>query len=175
MGCEPSKALQTLMDVDAVIVQLGGRVQFADFYEIEHDHVFRVVLAFCADYEIAQDATQEAFARAFSRWRRVSQHPSPQGWVITTAFNYVRRGRRRRVAVSAPPQVVQSPSGDRLDVTRSLLALPPRQRQAVVLFHIADQPIEAVAELMGISTGAVKSHLDRARKSLRSTLEESDV
>lgn len=150
-------------------------MEFADFYKIEHDAVFRAVLAFCADYQAAQDATQEAFARAFSRWRRVSRHPSPRGWIVRTAFNHVRHERRPRELLAGSTQVQAGPSGDRLDVTRSLLALPLRQRQAAVLFHIADQPLEVVAELMGISTGAVKSHLDRARKALRSSLEEGHV
>ena len=61
--------------MDAVVfTAIGVRVLFEDFYESEHDHVFRATLAFCGDREVARDATQEAFARAYSRWRRLRKH-----------------------------------------------------------------------------------------------------
>ncbi|MGH2756036.1 MAG: RNA polymerase sigma factor [Actinomycetota bacterium] len=133
------------------------------------------MLAFCGDRDLAQEGTQEAFTRAYSRWRRLRKDESVVGWIITTAINHTKRSFRRRKGDMELPAPDSDPSGDRLDVARALLALPTRQRQAVVLFHIADQPIGAVAELMGISEGPVKSHLDRARKSLRSALEVKHV
>ena len=154
---------------------VGGGVPFEEFYEAEHDRVFRAVLAFCGNRDVAQEATQEAFTRAFSRWRRLRRNGSAVGWVITTAINHTRRSFRRRDRDVEVPHPKPDSASDRIDVARALLVLPARQRQAVVLFHIADQPIAAVAELMGISEGAVKSHLDRARKTLRAVLEVKHV
>ena len=48
-----------------------------------------------------------------------------------------------------------------------------RQRLAVVLHYLDDRPIPEVAHVMGISEGAVNSHLHRARETLRSLLGEA--
>ena len=90
---------------------------------------------------------------------------------MTTAMNHARRSSRSYSASVFSPTDRPGPSGDRVDIARALLSLPERQRQAVILFHIADQPISAVAELMGVSEGSVKTHLSRARKVLRDLLE----
>lgn len=50
-------------------------------------------------------------------------------------------------------------------------SLPERQRQAVVLHYLVDSPLVAVADAMGISEGAVKAHLFKARAALRGRLE----
>ena len=49
--------------------------------------------------------------------------------------------------------------------------LPIRQRTAVALFYQGDMSIVEISHLMGISEGAVNSHLNRARRSLKETLE----
>jgi RNA polymerase sigma-70 factor (ECF subfamily) len=58
-----------------------------------------------------------------------------------------------------------------VDVLAALRSLPERQRQAVVLHYLTDCPVATVAEVMGVSEGAVKAHLFKARAALRSGLE----
>jgi RNA polymerase sigma-70 factor, ECF subfamily len=149
---------------------------FEEFYGAEFDRVFDSAFAFSGDRDAATDATQEAFARAFARWRRLSRKEWAGGWVTTTALNVLRR-RFRNAARSLTP-VDDRASHDmhgRVDLLRALRSLPVRQREAAVLFYIADLPLHAVADTMGISDGAVKSHLARARESLRVSLEERDA
>ncbi len=149
------------------------RLKFEDFYAAEFDRVLNSAFAFSGDRDAATDATQEAFARAFARWRRLSRQEWAGGWVTTTALNVLRH-RYRDTARSQVP-VDERPSHDahgRVDLLRALRALPIRQREAAVLFYVADLPLHAVAETMGISDGAVKSHLARAREGLRVKMEE---
>ena len=148
---------------------------FEDFYAAEFDRVLDCAFAFSGDRDAAADATQEAFARAFARWRRLSRQEWAGGWVTTTALNVLRR--RYRDAARSQAPVDDGTSYDahgRVDLLRALRALPVRQRQAAVLFYVADLPLHAVAEAMGVSDGAVKSHLARAREGLRVNLEEHD-
>lgn len=161
--------------MEAVITYVGATVRFEDFYEREHDGVFRAVLAFCGDREVARDATQEGFARAYGRWRRLRTQAWAAGWVMTTAMNHSRRALRSRPGPIAERLAAPGPNADRVDLSRALLLLPEKQRQAFILFHIGDHPIATVAELMGVSDGAVKTHLDRARKNLRAPLEVKHV
>jgi RNA polymerase sigma factor (sigma-70 family) len=77
-----------------------------------------------------------------------------------------RRVRELKTAVpeSSPAQEVD------VDVLTAVERLSMQQRAAVLLTYWADLPVDAVAEQMGISTGAVKRHLARARKHLQEWL-----
>lgn len=127
--------------------------------------------------EVALDATQEAFTRAFVRWRRLRRHDWAGGWVMTTALNLCRRRGRAPIPVgrAEPATTAPDPTGERVDLQRALATLPARQRQAAILHYLGDLPVSAVAELMQISESAVKSHLHSARGALRRNLEVTDA
>lgn len=150
---------------------------FDEFYRGSFDRVFAATYAWSGDRELARDATQEAFARAYARWNRLQREAWTLGWVTTTAINVCRRQRRKtanEVHANAP-EVQTSVRGAtvRMDVLLALQKLPPRRRQAVVLKYLADYPISTVAELMKISEGAVKSHIAKAKEALRGFLATS--
>lgn len=155
-------------------------LDFEAFCRSEYEHVFRGACLATGDPEIASDATQEAFKRAFVRWRRLSKEPWVGGWVMTTALNLCRRElrsrsqSRKRLAFGDAVDT-REPTGDRVDVLKALAALPFRQRQAVILYYWGDLSTSVVAQLMGLSEGAVRAHLAHARKRLRETLEVIDA
>ena len=62
---------------------------------------------------------------------------------------------------------------ERSAIFKALRDLPDRQRQALVLRYYADLSEAQIAEMMGISKGAVKSHTARGMSSLRALLEEA--
>jgi RNA polymerase sigma factor (sigma-70 family) len=68
---------------------------FVDCYQTHYRRLIRALELSGADHATAQDVAQEAFARAFARWRSVSKGTNPAGYVYTTAFRLFRRGRRR--------------------------------------------------------------------------------
>lgn len=143
--------------------------KFEDFCQSEYESVYRACFAFCGSRELALDATQEAFGRAYARWQRLNKQQWAGGWVMTTALNVARRALRRRPHLTPDPR-----SADdldlRVDVLEALKGLSLKQRQAVVLYYLADLPVAAVADLMNASEGSVKTHLSRARAALGSTL-----
>lgn len=148
-----------------------GKHDFSEFYATSFRRVSSAVRAFCGDAEVAHEATQEAFARAYARWARLKDSEWPQAWVTTTAFNLSRRHHRRRWFSGAGEEAEQGPTSDRLDLLGALRAIPERQRRAIVLHYLLDLPVAAVAELMGVSEGAIKAHLHKGRAALRSALE----
>jgi len=133
-----------------------------------------MVLA-CGDRAVAEDATQEAFARALERWSRLRDRPRVAGWVATTALNVARRSlRRRRGPASegaADVRVVCADPDEAGEVQAAVRALPRRQREAVVLHYAMDLPVAEVARLMRCAEGTVKAHLWKARAALRSRVE----
>jgi RNA polymerase sigma factor (sigma-70 family) len=146
-------------------------MRFEDFYGANRDRVFRTVsVALAADADPGE-ATAEAFVRAYVRWRSVSRHPNPVGWVVKTALNYQRsRWRRPRLGFRLP--VIVEPPGEPLEPTivRELRRLPERQRQVVVLRFLCDLSTEQTADVLGIASGTVTAHVHRAIETLRTTL-----
>lgn len=135
------------------------------------------MLLVTGDIEIAHDAADEACARAFLHWSRVSAMASSTGWTCRVAFNVVRRrGRRdrmeqailrRRTAEPAMP----APAGEAWEAVRGL---PTRQRTAVVLRYVADLTESQVADAMGVTRSTVSSALAAAHRSLGRLLADED-
>jgi DNA-directed RNA polymerase specialized sigma24 family protein len=100
---------------------------FEDFYKVEFERVYRAVYLTTGDREGALDASQEAFKRAYVRWRRLSRKRWAGGWVMTTALNAYRetRGRRREsVTAEAALTATSGPGPERLDVVDGMRRLP---------------------------------------------------
>jgi len=133
--------------------------------------VYRAAFALCGDRELAQDAAQEAFARALARWGRLRDEPWAAGWVMTTALNVTRRALRRRTP-APPPPARRLDVDTLLDVRVTIRTLPRRQQTAVVLYYLAGLPVAEVAGAMGCREGTVRAHLARARASLARGLGE---
>ena len=144
--------------------------EFDDFYRSEFEPVRRAVYLLSGDAQLAEDATQEAFARALARWRRVRAHPVPGGWVTTTAMNVARRQLRRRHEPAVLEPIAEPNGIDAVAVRHAIRALPPRQQEAVALHYLLDMPVAAVASAMGVDAGTVKTHLSRARAALAEAL-----
>jgi RNA polymerase sigma-70 factor (ECF subfamily) len=138
---------------------------FRALYEREFGRVCRAVYLLAGDRPLAEDATQEAFARALARWRRVGAHPSPAGWVTTTALNVARRQLRRQPELP-PPELVAPEDEERLSLIEAVRALPARQQEAVALYYLLDLTVADTAAAMGIDEGTVKTHLARSRDAL---------
>lgn len=147
-------------------------LDFEDFFRSEFPTIFRAVALFTGSREAAEDISQEAFARAYSRWWRLHDRPWAGGWVMTTAINLCKKEHKRSAThPRVGSQHEQLGSESTVDVSRAVQALPPRQRTAVALFYLADLPLPQIAHLMQISEGSVKAHLAQARKNLRVLLE----
>jgi RNA polymerase sigma-70 factor, ECF subfamily len=146
---------------------------FRELYEREFGAVYRAAYALSGDRGLAEDATQEAFARALIRWRRLGREPWAGGWVMTTALNFTRRQMRKR----PPPAERRPPETDAealIDLRRAVRTLPARQQTAVVLHYLFGLPLEEVAGAMGCKEGTVKAHLARARGALERRLADED-
>ncbi len=149
-----------------------------DFDRFFFEHYARVVGSLrLAGGEVsdAEDAAQEAFAKAMVRWRSVSVMERPATWVYVVALRELgRRGRRREdpsgAGHVADGAVLPDHAGTVVTaavIERALRALPPRQRLAVVLRFHADLTVPEVGRAMRCSEGTVKSTLHAALGRLR--------
>jgi RNA polymerase sigma factor (sigma-70 family) len=150
---------------------------FREFYAVSKDAVFRAVLAASGDRHGAEDAVAEAYARAWSRWRQLSDHPNPTAWVVLTALNVCRsRWRRlRRELLVTPPDRTATKKAAGLEplsteIRQAIGALPRRQREVVALRLLAELSAEETGEVLGIAPATVHVHLHRALTALRADL-----
>jgi RNA polymerase sigma factor (sigma-70 family) len=148
---------------------------FAELFRIEFPRVFRTALDLVGEREAARDVTQEAFARLYQHWRKVSQYDRPGAWVRRVAIRLATSSlrslfrQRQTSELMGTPQVSE---GADSDLKRAILALPPLQRAVVVLFYFEDLPIIEISEILKVSEGAVKVRLHRGRKRLGEILGE---
>ncbi len=151
---------------------------FERWYQAEHARVITVLAAVTGDADVASEASDEAFARAYQRWDRVGAMESRSGWVYRTALNEARRRLRRRSMEQrlwrkrSDPPVVPGPTGE---LWLLVASLPARQREAVALRHVAHLTESEVAQAMSITRGTVSSTLRDAYRSLGSALEAQPV
>ena len=159
-----------------------ARAAVIEAYRAHYSRLVAAVYAATGDYGEAQDVVQEAYARALDRPRQFLAVADPQAWLRVVALNFARqRWRRRRVfdrlvrfgRVERPADTVPGLSDERVDLTRALQQLSRPTREAVVLHHLLDLPVAAVAEELGVPEGTVKARLARGRAQLKGYLDES--
>ncbi|WP_262703426.1 MULTISPECIES: SigE family RNA polymerase sigma factor [Streptomyces] len=154
---------------------------FDQFYTVTAKRLVAAVYAATGDLAEAEDAVQEAYARAWQRWDRLTAEGDPTPWVRTVALRLAvsswRRARNRMRAHfrHGPPPDLPDLAPDRVALVDALRGLKPEQRTAVVLHHLLDLPIEQVARETGVSPGAVRTRLSRARKALGSHLADPEA
>jgi len=142
-------------------------------YREHGDRLWRAVLAFTGDPDVADDAVAEAFAQALRRGRALH---SPLAWIWRAAFRIAAGGMKDRA--SGSPLLAEGryeapePASELLS---ALARLSPKQRASVVLHHYAGYPVRDVAAMLHSTEPAVRVHLSRGRKRLRKLLESVDA
>ncbi len=144
-----------------------------DFDEFFFEHYVRVVRSLVlagGGPSDAEDAAQDAFAKAMQRWGSVSVMDRPATWVYVVAVRELRRKAKRGTATP----ILEEAAPDHADgvvasevVEHALQLLAPRQRLAVVLRYHADLTVPEVSRAMRCSEGTVKSTLHTALEHLR--------
>lgn len=153
--------------------------EFDEFYVASFDRLVAQIYAMTGDRDEAQECVQEAFVRAWSHRRKLDRANAPEAWVRTTAYRLaVSRWRRTVKARREPDRALQqrgdveAVSADHVALVRALQQLPEAQRRAVVLHHVCDLPVAAVAAETGVAEGTVKARLSRGRAALLSLLSD---
>jgi RNA polymerase sigma-70 factor, ECF subfamily len=156
----------------------------AEFLDGDYRRLVAGLALVAGSHAAAEDAVQEALARAWERGRRGEQITSLSGFVAVVATNLLRSRFRRLLAERRARQRLgeglhQTPTRPeaylvatdlRVDLARALQALPRRQREAVVLHYFADLSIQDIALALGTKPGTAKGLLHRGRRSLQRQL-----
>lgn len=145
----------------------------------------RTLRHLCGDADVARDLTQEVFLRA-ARAKVRGDEPWALAWLLRVARNLLvdraRRGVHAEVPLSSVPATsvaVDDPAYARIDLetgfAQQVAGLPAAWREALMLRHMHDLPVEDVARIMDVPTGTVKTWLHRARAKLAGWGQEEDA
>jgi len=160
-----------------------GRVlddsELREFVRDDYPRLVNAVAMVTGSFASAEDAVQEALARAWIKSERGETIASLPDWVAVVAFNLSRsRWRRvlaeRRATALLPGRAPQMPSEDFVDVTRALAILPRRQREVAVMRYLLEMSTREVAQATGVGEGTVKNSLSKARAALAKQLDVVD-
>jgi RNA polymerase sigma-70 factor, ECF subfamily len=159
----------------------GGEADFEALIGPLVEPGLRLAYSMLGDRAEAEDATQEAIAKA---WRRLPQLREPgqiRPWFLAIVANQcrnVRRGRwfrTIRIPDFLQPAPPVEPDLEKIDVERALARLPVGDRQVLFMHFFLDLPVEEVAGVLGISPAAAKGRIYRACHKLRPDLLEEDL
>lgn len=156
--------------------------EFSEFAYSRWPRLVRFGYGLTGDRGYAEDLAQTALANAYAAWSRVRKADDPDAYLRRILLNSYHSGfRKRRVAEQlsdAPPDsVIADPvgrHGDRAAVLAAVAALPPRQREVVLLRFWLDLTEVQAAATLGCSVGNVKSQTARALAKLRVSAELAD-
>ena len=172
---------------DAVLVRdaLGG--DLAGF-GLLYDRYARLVRATCfdltGDSNLAEDLTHETFLRAHRALPALRTHEKFAPWLMGIAHRVGKDWQRRRarerkhlgsLAAAPQPPPARDPAAQDLEpLRRAMLKLPPKERTALHLLYLDDQPPDRAQRLLGLSRSGFYKLLDRAKKRLRKLLIEEE-
>jgi RNA polymerase sigma-70 factor (ECF subfamily) len=146
-----------------------------------HPRLFKAAFGILRDRALAEDATQRALVNVWRHFRGLRDPGSFEGWSYRILLHACYSEARRRPAwvpeADLPPgrePVAADEYGridDRDELERAFRRLSLDHRAVVVLHHLADLPLESVAEVLEVKVGTVKSRLHRAMAELRAAIE----
>jgi RNA polymerase sigma-70 factor (ECF subfamily) len=167
----------------------GDTEAFGRLVERYQDRLYNALVRFLGSAEDARDVTQDTFLQALTKLRTFRRESAFYTWLYRIGFNLAMSSRRRtKPCVSidrlqrevgaepsdngAPPDRNLLQADRAVKVQLALGRLAEEQRQVVVLREIDECSYEAMAEILEVPIGTVRSRLFRARMQLKEHLEE---
>jgi RNA polymerase sigma-70 factor (ECF subfamily) len=167
----------------------GERAPFGELCERHMKRVFRVTRRIIRNREDAEDAAQECFLNAFVHLKTFDGRSQFATWLTRIAINgalmKLRKNRKAREVPMDEPNPSSEPEaqrefrydapdpeescslGERKQILKSAISeLRPRARDVVELIHLQEHSIRETAQILGISTGAVKTRMFQAKSAL---------
>lgn len=166
---------------EPVIPAVSLHEDFESFYERERGPVIGLAFVLSGSRSGAEDLAQDAFLTAYKQWDTIGGYDNPGAWVRRVVSNQAVSTIRRRTAeakalvrIGGSSFVVPEMSPDAAATWDAVRKLPTRQAQAIALRYYDRSSIADIARILDCSENTVKTHLQRAKKTLNAYLTEGD-
>lgn len=180
-----------MVDDDRLIDEAlaGSSAAFGDLVRKYQDRLYNTIAHVTGSPEDARDVVQDAFVQAFVKLETFQRTSAFYTWLYRIAFNAaISRKRRQKPTLSVEWQREQAGEepvdgragpGERLErqelaaqVRAALAKLSEEHRTVIVLREIDGHDYDAIADILGLPLGTVRSRLHRARLQLRDELKQ---
>ena len=184
MGLAPTLLCSNKDDVESDLItraQVGDRWAFGKLVRHHRQGVINIVYRMCGDANIAEDAAQETFVRAWQHLGKYRPRAAFRNWLYKIAINTARnilRSEKLTLDVDdymvvdvnpGPEQSIEQKERARA-VQDAVLALPQASRSVLVLREYEGLSYRDIADTLDIPVGTVMSRLSYARQHLRKSL-----
>lgn len=173
--------MEVLDDIPVMGVAWDADWSVTELYGMHYRPLVQLAALLILDVATAEEVVQDSYVAMHIGWRRLCDGDKSLSYLRQCVVNRARSVLRHRVIAvrNAPEPAADMPNAEhgamvpleRSAVVAALRALPPRQREALVLRYYGDLSDAQIASAMGISRGSVKSHTASAMSALRSILE----
>lgn len=141
--------------------------------------LLRLCYLYLHDVQLAEDAVQETFLKAYRTLERYRGEASAKTWLTRIAMRTCCDMRRsfwfrrmdRRVTPEMLPEPAQETAENDSALTVAVMNLPKKEREAVLLYYYQDMNVSEIADVLGVTQPTVSYRLKRAREKLRQELE----
>ena len=166
----------------------GDEVAFARIVAAHHDDMARVAFVVCGDVELAQEAVQAAWQKAWAKLGSIRDADRLRPWLVSIAANEAKqliRSRHRRwlretvIEDDQPvaPRAGSDPEGRAamLDLANALAGLEPDDRTLIALRYAAGLTSDEIGRAIGMTGGGVRARLARLLTRLREELHDDQI
>lgn len=145
------------------------------------DMLYRICIVILCNEQDVQDAVQDTFCRYLEKTPDFHDEEHEKAWLIRVATNICRdmirfRLRHPKICIDELENSLAAPEhmekGHSKETLRELLELPVKQKTVIYLHYVEGYQIKEIADILGITEGAVKMRLCRAREQMRMTWKE---
>lgn len=159
------------------VTSSAGAPTFEEYVGSAWPSLYRYAYLLTANHADAEDLAQQTLLKAYRSWSKVARADSPAAYLrrmLTNTYlsSWRPKARRAELLTDQPPDVGLETGGpeERMALWPHVRSLPPRQRAVVVLRYYEDLSEQEIADVLGCSTGNVKSTAHRALNALRTSL-----
>jgi RNA polymerase sigma-70 factor (ECF subfamily) len=170
-----------ITEEEPVIPGVSFHEDFESFYARERRPVIGLAFVLSGSRAGAEDLAQDAFLTAYKQWDTVGGYDNPGAWVRRVVSNRSVSTIRRRTAeakalvrIGGSSLVVPEMSPDAMATWAAVRKLPTRQAQAIALRYYDRSSVADIARILDCSENTVKTHLQRAKKTLNAHFTEGD-
>ena len=148
-----------------------------------HLPLLRTCCALLGDADLARDAVQETFVKAYRALPSFRGECGEKTWLMRIAMNVCHDMRRgswfriidRRVSLEDLPEPVYSPHEEESEMMTAILSLPDKDRQTILLYYYHNMTLQEIADTFGISQPAATKRLKKAQARLKAMLKEEST
>ncbi|HEX5501222.1 MAG TPA: RNA polymerase sigma factor [Thermomicrobiales bacterium] len=180
LGAAPAATVQTVDDTLVARARRGDAAAFTEIFERYHHRIVNYIYGLVHDRELANDLAQDSFLKAYKALPRMGDDLRLAPWLYRIAGNTAFSALRRRKLIRWLPLLndgIEASSADNAvveaeAVQRALAKLPAKYAAPLLLHSHEGLSCNEIAAILGISPGAVKTRLFRAREAFRAAYGE---